>query len=381
MNGKVRVKRTLARLPVDRPPIGFFAIDFDTVEKILGHETYLRAKAKSQIALWEGRRDEVAQSWREDTIALFRKLDVLDIVNLASMTSGVLPPKDYEPEKVRRVDERTWEARDGRVWKYSPITADLTLVADPHTRFTPGQFDLDFDPQPPDPSMFEVVDAVIAALGEDHYILGPSGGEAGMALPGGMENGLALYATEPELVQRAIDFATRLGNLEDEWFIRPGSDGVLWGNDFASNQGPFLSPAMFRRFCLPSIQVRVRSVKRRGQAVFKHACGNNWKLLDMFVEAGYDVYQSIQASAGMDLGRVKAQYGEKLVLWGGVWVEHLVSGTPADVRRDAEAAFRAAAPGGGFIFGDTHSIAVGTKYENFMALLEAYQELACKRYG
>ena len=75
MNGKERVRRALAHEPVDRVPIGFFAIDFDTVERILGHETYLRAKAKSQIAFWEGRRDEVVQSWKEDTIELYRKLE------------------------------------------------------------------------------------------------------------------------------------------------------------------------------------------------------------------------------------------------------------------------------------------------------------------
>jgi uroporphyrinogen-III decarboxylase len=98
--------------------------------------------------------------------------------------------------------------------------------------------------------------------------------------------------------------------------------------------------------------------------------------MDMFVEAGYEVYQSIQHSASMELGQVKARYGDKLTLWGGVMVEHLVDGTPADVYRDAELAMRVGPPGGGYIFGDTHSIAVGTKYDNFMAMLDAYHKLA-----
>jgi hypothetical protein len=378
MNSKERVQRTLARQPVDRVPIGFFAIDFDTVERLLGHETYLRAKARSQIALWEGRRAEVAQSWLEDTIALYRKLDFIDIINLASMTSGVLPPRDYQPEKVRRVDDSTWEAADGRVWKYSDITADLTLVYDPASHFALDQFPLDSTPQPPDPSAFEVVDALVAEFGADRYLLGPSGSEAGFILLGSMEQGLLAYADQPEVVQRAIQYETRLGNLNDEWYLRPGTDGVLWGTDFASNQGPLISPAMFRRWCLPSICERVSHVKASGRAVFKHACGNNWKLLDMFVEAGYDVYQSIQASAGMDLGAVKARYGDGLALWGGVRVENLVSGTTEDVRRDAEAALRVGPPGGGFIFGDTHSIAVGTRYDNFMAMLDTYHRLATR---
>ena len=49
MNDKERVQRTLARQSVDRIPIGFFAIDFDTVEKLLGQEAYLRARANLAI--------------------------------------------------------------------------------------------------------------------------------------------------------------------------------------------------------------------------------------------------------------------------------------------------------------------------------------------
>jgi uroporphyrinogen-III decarboxylase len=376
MNSKERVQRALAHEPVDRVPLGFFAIDFDTVEQILGHETYLRAKAKTQIAFWEGRRDEVVQSWKEDTIELYRKLDFIDIVNVGAMASGVAPPADYEPEPVRQVDATTWAADDGRVWKYSDITADLTLVSRPEPSYTLDVFPLDVDPAPPDPSIFEAVDAIIAALGEDHYILGPNGGEAGMVMLGGMEHGLLMYALQPDLVQRAIAHHTQRANQLDEAYIRPGTDGVLWGTDFAATQGPFISPRMFRTYCLPSIQVRVQAIKSHGLAVLKHACGNNWKLLDMFVEAGYDAYQSIQASASMDLAAVKAQYGDALALWGGARVENLVSGTPDDVRADVARAMQVGAPGGGYIFGTTHSVAVGTKYDNFMAMLDAYHTWA-----
>ncbi|HPC78319.1 MAG TPA: hypothetical protein PK811_08315, partial [bacterium] len=88
MVGKERVSLILEHKIPDRVPWGEYAIDYDTVEKILGHETYLRAKAKTQIAFWEGRRDEVAQSWREDLIELYRKLDFMDIINLAAMCTA-----------------------------------------------------------------------------------------------------------------------------------------------------------------------------------------------------------------------------------------------------------------------------------------------------
>lgn len=386
MTSRERVHRVLRGETTARVPIGFFAIDYDTIEQILGHPTYLRAKAKSQIAFWEGRRDEVVASWKADLIELYRKLDFVDIIPVCVMCGGVAPPKGYQPAEIpHRIDESTWEFSDGRVLKYSPITADLTLVHDPHqwTRaFRVEDFNLDLAaqlPGPVDPSIFEVVDAVIAEFGRDRFVLGPDGGEVSMTLLGGMERGLMMFAEEPEVVQRATEFYLRKAEALDEDYVRPGASGVLWGMDFSAQTGPLISPAMFRKFCLPAIQRRVKCMHEQyGQMVLKHACGNNWKLMDMFVEAGYDAYQSIQISAGMDLARLKKSYGDRLTLWGGVQVETLMSGTPADVRRETEDAFRFLAPGGRFIFSTSHSVAVGTRYENFMTMLDAFHNHATR---
>ena len=57
-------------------------------------------------------------------------------------------------------------------------------------------------------------------------------------------------------------------------------------------------------------------------------------------------------------------------------VENLFAGTTEDVRRDVRAVFRLAAEGnGGLIIGTSHSVAVGTKYDNFMAMLDETQKL------
>lgn len=77
----------------------------------------------------------------------------------------------------------------------------------------------------------------------------------------------------------------------------------------------------------------------------------------------------------MDLEWLKRDYGEKLVLWGGVNVESLVSGTSEDVRRDVRKAMEVLKPGGNYIFGTSHTIAVGTKYDNFMVMVDEYLKL------
>jgi len=386
MNSKERVKAVLKGDIPDKVPWGEWAIDFDTVNRVLGHETYYRAKAKSQFAFWDGRRDEVVQSWKEDSIAFFRKMDCFDIINISAMASSVVPPRGFEFEKPKKIGENTWEFHDGTVVKYSEVTADITKIHNPNVgkkEYKPSDFKGEPVIPPVDESCFEVVDAVIEEFGNDRFLMGPSGSEVGIfLLDGNIEEGgegftygLMQYLDNPETVRAAIQYEVKKNNILDSRYIRPGQDAVGWGQDFASTQGPFISPSMFREFALPAVRARVKNIHEKfGLPVMKHACGNNTKLLDMFVEAGYDAYQSIQKSAGMDLKRIKAEYGRFFTPWGGIPVENLVSGTVEDVKKDVRQAMDEYKPGGRYIFGSTHSIAVGTKYDNFMTMADEFEK-------
>lgn len=376
VTAKERVAAVLDGQVPDRVPYAEFAVDFDTVEKIIGHETYLRAKAKSQIAFWEGRADEVAESWRKDHIELHRKLE-LDIVTFPAATWEI-PPETGEPPP-RRVDASTWEDRLGRVWKLSDITQDITCVRDPvrdaHV-YTAAEFDREPEPPRRDERSWRILDAVIREFKREKFICGPSGGSIGILLLGGMERGLLEIADNPEAVRAATDLLVREQNLADEHLIHPDSDAVLWAEDLGYGKGPLIAPAAFRRLFLEANKARARNVKGRfGKKILKHCCGNVKALLDDFVEIGYDAYQSIQPTAGMDLCALKKSHGNRITLWGGVAVEHLVGGTPDDARRDVRRAMACAKPGGRFILGSSHSVAVGTRYDNYLAMLDEYRKL------
>ena len=386
MNSKERVTTVLNGTIPDKVPWGEFAIDFDTVEKIIGHETYYRAKAKSQMAFWEGRRDEVVQSWKEDGIEFFRKMPCFDIINVSAMASGVAPPQGYTCEKPKKIGENTWEYRDGKIARYSDLTADLTIVYDPLVNkktISPEDFSHEPVHEPVDESCFEVVDALIKTFGADRYIIGPCGHEVGIVLlhgdfgqgGGSFAQSLMEYYDNPETIRAAYRYEVLLNNGKDEQYIRPGQDAAFFGHqDFSSSKGPFISPDMFREFALDAIARRVRNVHETfNLPVFKHACGNNELLLDMFAEAGYDVYQSVQTTAGMDIKKIQEQYGGSMIPWGGLDVELLVSGTPEDMKRAVTYAMEQYKPGGNYIFGTSHSIAVGTQYDNFMTMVDEFE--------
>ncbi len=377
MNGKQRVRETLTRGRPDRPPLGFFAIDADTAAKVLGRDTYWRAKAECQIAFWEGRRDEVVQSWIEDATELYRKLDIVDIIPVCCDAAGLAPPKDYDPDPPRKVDDNTWEDRQGCIYKYSPQTKDITMVHDPQTwtrTYALAKELWNGESHSVDESVFEAIDAIISRFKDDRFILGPSGEEMAWLLLGGMERGMMEIAVRPQEIKQIYLSRVNEAATHDEQCIRSGQDGVLWGQDLASQKGPMISPHTYRELFFGGFRARIQAVKQKKQFVIKHACGDNRLLLDIFAELGVDCYQSIQASAGMDIVDIQRRYGDKFAVWGGVPVEHLLAGSVEDVHEDVDHFMREVAPHGGCILGTSHSVAVGTKYDNFMALLDRFDK-------
>jgi len=380
MNAKERVRAAINLEVPDEVPLGFYLVDYDTIEKVIGRPTYVRNKVQSQIAFWEGRRDEVVESYKKDTVEFYEKIDTADLITYKE--APLVPPKDYEPDPPERIAEDLWRDREGRIYKISKISNEILCVEDP-TRwireYTVEMFEEPIEDVAPDPSIFEAWDYVVEHLGRDRYIAGYSGGIVAMLLLGGMERGLVEYLQHPDVVRAAIRRAVQERNQKDPYRIRPDQDAVFIEQDLAGTNGPMMSPAMFREFCFPAMKERIDHMKSFfGHQVIFHSCGNNWALLDMFAEAGVQCYQSLQTNAGMEVGRLKAAYGDKLCFWGGIALENLIQGTPEDVRKNVREAMERGAPGGGFILGPSHSIAKGTKYDNFMAMLDEYDKLKDK---
>ena len=74
---------------------------------------------KQTQAYWDGRRDEVVASYKRDRLDLIRALD-MDIVFLSQV-----PPADYHPEPLERLDSETYRNESG-----DQIIADAILKAE-----------------------------------------------------------------------------------------------------------------------------------------------------------------------------------------------------------------------------------------------------------
>lgn len=149
----------------------------------------------------------------------------------------------------------------------------------------------------------------------------------------------------------------------------------ICGTDFGTQTSQFCSGATFDDLYAPYYRQINDWVHRHTQwKTFKHTCGAIRPLIDRFIDVGFDILNPVQCSAtDMDPVRLKADFGDRVVFWGGgVDTQHtLPFGTPADVRAQVTERLRAFSPRGGFVFNTIHNIQARTPVENIVAMVEA----------
>lgn len=195
-----------------------------------------------------------------------------------------------------------------------------------------------------------------------------------------MENLMILMYEEPDLVdalhehivdyyigvnQRIFDAAA---DLIDVFFI---------GNDFGGMQGPLMSEAMFRRFCLPHLKRLVDLGHDYGLKVMLHCCGGFAPLIPSMIEIGLDGLEALQPSArGMDPAELKAAFGDRILMNGCIDSQFvLIQGTPDLVRTKTREVLDIMMPGGGYVASPSHdSVLPETPLENIVALYQTVRE-------
>lgn len=191
----------------------------------------------------------------------------------------------------------------------------------------------------------------------------------------GMDRLLEFFYTEPEFVHELMDRVVAVNERIIRNAIRLGAEVICIADDYASNLAPMFSPRHFLEYVWPRLQRIVNAIHEEGALAIKHSDGNLWPILDDIVSTGADGLNPIEAIAGMDLGEVKAKYGDRLCLVGNIDCgELLCHGTTAQVEAAVAEAMGMAKLGGRFMLASSNSIHAGVKPENFAAMVRAGKE-------
>lgn len=364
---KERIIAALEHREGDRVPIGENGADWEIVEMALGRPTYYRSKWKEWLAEWEGRREEVVESYKRDLVDLTRVFE-WDYVAVP-----LVPGRRQEYEMPEMLGNYTWRDAKGRVWRYSPETGGHPLLVEgpPMTLddlAVPDKVQID-------ESQLEVIRHVVKKMGDTHFVLGRApDGTFPWAETVGMEAFLVRMMIDPEFTAKAIEAYMKTSLAWIDAIADTGVDGILVATDYCDNHGPIMGPRLFRQYVLPAFADTAKAIHAKGKYFLKHTDGNMWSVLDDMVAAGMDGWQGIQPRIGMDMKVLKEKYAGKLCLFGGVDCWTLTMGTPVEVEEETKYAIRHAAPGGGLVLTSGNTLQIGTKWENYAAMRAAARE-------
>ncbi len=200
----------------------------------------------------------------------------------------------------------------------------------------------------------------------------------------GFERFLLDLVEKPEVACAIMDRFTDL-YIENTLRVIEAAGGLLdmvyTYDDIGMQNGLLISPRMWRRYILPRHQRLNAAIRgaRYPVKIMYHSCGAVFPLIGPFVdEMGIDVLNPLQPrAAGMNLARIKAEFGDRLSFHGGIDLQHtLPHGTPDEVQAEVRERCELLGRGGGYICTSAHYIQADTPLENIVAMYTARRELA-----
>jgi len=185
--------------------------------------------------------------------------------------------------------------------------------------------------------------------------------------------------TRQSYIRDIFAYQMELGMKNIELYLEAVGDRIdvvtMSGTDFGSQNGPFISPAVYREVWKP-LHKRMNDWVHEHTTwkTFYHTCGSIVLFLDDFYEAGVDILNPVQVSAGgMEPEILKKNYGDRFVFWGGAVNSQgtLAFGSPEEVREQTRRNVGIFSKGGGYIFNNVHNIQSTVPVENVTAMFEA----------
>ncbi len=197
-----------------------------------------------------------------------------------------------------------------------------------------------------------------------------------------VEEWMLAHALYPNYIKEVFAYQTEIMLKNLEIYKQAVGDRiqVVWvsGTDFGTQISTFISPTQFRELYKPFYtKINGWIHKNTDWKTFFHTCGAIYDILDDLHEMGVDCLNPVQCSAtGMEPERLKKEYGEKFIFWGGVadTQNTLPFGNVETVKKEVKHRLDIFSKNGGFVCSAIHNIVANVPSQNIIALFEAIRE-------
>ena len=182
----------------------------------------------------------------------------------------------------------------------------------------------------------------------------------------GEETACVAYYEQPELMSDILEtVGTTTVRVFEQITETLVIDQLLVHEDLAGKSGPLVGPNQVRQFIGPYYRRTWDLLSSRGTRLFNlDSDGNVTPVIEPLLEAGVNAMHSMEPAAGMDIVKVRNQYGRRLAVLGGI-DKHVLRRSREEIRRELEYKLQPLMQQGGTVFGLDHRIPNGTPLANY----------------
>ena len=188
----------------------------------------------------------------------------------------------------------------------------------------------------------------------------------------GDEITMVAMAEEPEwIVDVARTFTdVVLLNLQAVLDAGIAPDGLWIYGDMAYNHATVCSPSMYRELIWPQHKRMADWAHERGMSFIFHTDGDIRGVLDLYVAAGFDCIQPLEAKASMDIRELRPRYGERLTMFGNIDAMKMATNDPAVIEDEIHAKFAAGMATRGYVYHSDHSVPPQVSWPTYQTIID-----------
>ena len=186
----------------------------------------------------------------------------------------------------------------------------------------------------------------------------------------GVQNLCLAFYEDEALVEEMMDaHADFIIEIMDQVLDYTDVDVFGFWEDMACKHGPLISPDMVRRLMLPRYRRVVDFLRSRGvEFICLDSDGDISSLIPVWIDSGIDILYPFEVQCGMDVLKVRREYGRDLRLWGGV--DKRCAARSKEAIDIEIARIAPLVKDGGFIPMPDHSFPPDISFENYIYFME-----------
>ena len=150
-----------------------------------------------------------------------------------------------------------------------------------------------------------------------------------------------------------------------------GKIDIFWiGDDYGTQNGLLISPQKWCELFFDKLKTMCELGHSYGAKVMLHSCGSTRLIWQDLIEAGVDIYDTVQPeAANMDPGELKDEFGDRICFHGAISTQKtLPFGSVKDVAGEVKLRIESVGKNGGYILAPAHNIQPDTPLENILAM-------------